>query len=47
MLALDILPGQQVPLLVPVLVQAGDTTRMTGKGVQYTSILITCILDYS
>ena len=47
MLALDLIPGQQVTILVPVLVQAGDTIRLTGKGVQFTCILITCILDYA
>ena len=47
MLALDLIPGQQVTLLVPVLVQAGDAIRLTGKGGQFTCILITSFLDYS
>ena len=44
---MDLIPGQQVTLLVPVLVQAEDTIRLTEKGVQFTCILIICILDDS
>ena len=39
---LELIPGQDVTLLVPVLVQFGDTIRLTGMGVS-----ITCILDFS
>ena len=39
---LELIPGQDVTLLVPVLVQPGDTIRLTAVGVS-----ITCILDFS
>ena len=39
---LELIPGQDVTLLVPVLVQPGDTMRLTGMGVS-----IKCFLDFS